>query len=168
MHLLASTHHVCGATLCLRETCQAVVLNYPIATATVSPTSSPPRPLVLTLFHGKLFFAFFHFPLFSCGQSLGRDMHNFRIDVQFVGTKSDQPSRGALLGGSPMRATHCCLYGFGYENMMTHAVPGCPSSGHHWTMTCKSHNSFIFGGWWNMLTSFFFLIEYIVQGAAGC
>jgi len=77
--------------------------------------------------------------------SPGREVRDFRIDVQLVGTKT------LVLGrwdGRTREPPSGRSYGFGFENATTQAAPGCPSSGHHRAITYVRHHSvsFFFNG----------------------
>ncbi|KAI9450773.1 hypothetical protein BJY52DRAFT_1125724 [Lactarius psammicola] len=64
--------------------------------------------------------------------SPGREVRDFRIDVQLVGTKT------LVLGrweGRTREPPTSRTYGFGFEDATTRAAPGCPSSGHHRAIT---------------------------------
>jgi hypothetical protein len=58
--------------------------------------------------------------------SPGREVCDFRIDVQLVGTKTLVLCRWE----TPTSAIPRTRFGHGFEAAMTHAAPGCPSSGH--------------------------------------
>ena len=73
--------------------------------------------------------------------SPGRQVRDFRIDVQLVGTKT------LVLGrweGSSREPPTSRTYGIGFENAMTRPAPGCPSSGHERVITyvCRHDASF--------------------------
>src|SRR6266404_1747139 len=77
--------------------------------------------------------------------SPGRQVRDFRIDVELVGTKT------LVLGrwdGRTREPPSGRSYGFGFENATTQAAPGCPSSGHHRAITYVRHHSvsFFFNG----------------------
>jgi len=63
--------------------------------------------------------------------SPGRELFDFRIDVQLVGTKTLVLSRWE----SPRSEVPTNRFGHAFETAMTHAAPGCPSSGHHRAIT---------------------------------
>jgi len=64
--------------------------------------------------------------------SPGKEVRDFRIDVQLVGTKT------LMLGRCEGRTRESLTgrtYGFGFEEATTRAAPGCPRSGHHRAIT---------------------------------
>jgi hypothetical protein len=64
--------------------------------------------------------------------SLGREVRDFRIDVDLLGTKTILLSRWeSRLRDPPTGRT----YGFAFEDAVTRPAPGCPRSGHHRTIT---------------------------------
>lgn len=67
--------------------------------------------------------------------SLGKDIRDFRIDVQLVGTKTLVLNRWEGRSQEPPSGR---TYGFGFENATTRAAPGCPPSGHHRAITYVS------------------------------
>jgi len=74
--------------------------------------------------------------------SPGREVHDFRIDVQLVGTKTLVLRRWE----SPTREVQATrTYGHAFEAAMTHPAPDCPSSGHHRAITYvrRRHISFL-------------------------
>ena len=60
--------------------------------------------------------------------SPGREVRDFRIDVQLVGTKTLVLGRREARSREPAGGRS---YGFGFEEATTRAAPGCPRSGHH-------------------------------------
>jgi len=60
--------------------------------------------------------------------SPGRDVRDFRIDVELVGAKTLVLSRWEGRMFEPPKGR---TYGYGFENATTCAAPGCPSSSHH-------------------------------------
>ena len=81
----------------------------------------------------------------------GKSVRDFRIDVQLVGTKTLVLSRWESRAREP--ANHC-KQEFRFEEATTRAAPGCPSSGHHRTITYV-HDSFFFGGSVSNMPPFF-------------
>ena len=73
--------------------------------------------------------------------SLGREIHDFRIDVQLVGTKTLVLRRWESL----TRDVHTGRsYGYAFEVAMTRAAPDCPSSGHQRVITYVRRSTFPF------------------------
>ena len=64
--------------------------------------------------------------------SPGREVRDFRIDFQLVGTKTLVLRRWE--SPTPEVHTHRS-FGHAFEVAMTHAAPDCPSSGHHRAIT---------------------------------
>ena len=76
--------------------------------------------------------------------SPGKEVRDFRIEIQLVGTKT------LVLGrweGRTREPSTGRTYGFGFEDATTRAAPGCPRSGHHRAITYVRHHgiSFFFG-----------------------
>jgi hypothetical protein len=61
-----------------------------------------------------------------------REVRDFRIDVQLVGTKTLVLGRWEGRTREPPTGR---TYGFGFEEATTRAAPGCPPSGHHRAIT---------------------------------
>ena len=74
--------------------------------------------------------------------SPGKWVPGFRIDVQLVGTKTLVFSRWENCAREPASGHS---HGFRFEQAMTRPAPGCPSSGHHRTITYVC-DSFFLGG----------------------
>ncbi|KAI0246424.1 hypothetical protein BJV78DRAFT_152208 [Lactifluus subvellereus] len=69
--------------------------------------------------------------------SAGREVRDFRIDVDLIGTKT------ILLGRWEDRMHHPPngrSFGFAFEAATTRPAPGCPSSGHHRAITYDMHD----------------------------
>ncbi|KAI0250395.1 hypothetical protein BJV78DRAFT_1376454 [Lactifluus subvellereus] len=69
--------------------------------------------------------------------SAGKDVRDFRIDVDLIGTKT------ILLGRWEDRMHHPPTgrsFGFAFEAATTRPAPGCPSSGHHRAITYDMHD----------------------------
>ncbi|KAI0292832.1 hypothetical protein B0F90DRAFT_1644649 [Multifurca ochricompacta] len=64
--------------------------------------------------------------------SAGREVRDFRIDVELVGTKTVLLSRWEGQTRDPPSGRS---FGFAFEAAMTRAAPGCPTSGHHRAIT---------------------------------
>ncbi|KAH9175674.1 hypothetical protein EDB89DRAFT_1903787 [Lactarius sanguifluus] len=64
--------------------------------------------------------------------SPGREVRDFRIDIQLVGTKTLMLGRWEGRSREPPSGR---TYGFGFEDATTRAAPGCPPSGHHRAIT---------------------------------
>lgn len=64
--------------------------------------------------------------------SEGKEVCDFRIDVELVGTKTLVLNRWE---GRERQPPNGRSYGFGFEAAMTRAAPGCPISGHHRAIT---------------------------------
>jgi hypothetical protein len=64
--------------------------------------------------------------------SPGREVRDFRIDVQLVGTKTLVLGRWEGRSREPPTGR---TYGIGFENATTRPAPGCPSSGHERVIT---------------------------------
>ena len=65
--------------------------------------------------------------------SAGREVRDFRIDVELVGAKTIVMYRwdGCSLELPPVGKS----YGYAFEAATSRAAPGCPSSGHHRAIT---------------------------------
>jgi hypothetical protein len=71
--------------------------------------------------------------------SEGREVRNFRIDVELVGTKTIVLSRWEGRTHDPPSTRS---FGFAFETAMSCAAPGCPISSHYRAITyvrCDSH-----------------------------
>lgn len=64
--------------------------------------------------------------------SPGKEVRDFRINVQLVGTKTLVLGRWEGRSREPPTGRS---FGFGFEDATTRAAPGCPRSGHHRTIT---------------------------------
>jgi len=64
--------------------------------------------------------------------SEGREVRDFRIDVELVGVKTIVLNRCEGYTGEPPAGKS---YGFAFEEATAHAAPGCPRSGHHRAIT---------------------------------
>ncbi|KAH8993052.1 hypothetical protein EDB86DRAFT_1403817 [Lactarius hatsudake] len=64
--------------------------------------------------------------------SPGREVRDFRIDIQLVGTKTLVLGRWEGRSREPPSGR---TYGFGFEEATSRAAPGCPPSGHHRAIT---------------------------------
>ena len=84
--------------------------------------------------------------------SPGKWVPDFRIDVQLVGTKTLVLNRWESRADDPVDGRS---HGFRFEEAMTRAAPGCPSSGHHRAITYV-RDSFFFGGSVSNIPPFFF------------
>ena len=60
--------------------------------------------------------------------SPGREVRDFRIDVELVGPKTIVLYRWEGRSREPPAGNS---YGFAFEDAISRAAPGCPSSGHH-------------------------------------
>jgi len=60
--------------------------------------------------------------------SAGREVRNFRIDIELVGSKTIILGRWEGFERQPLTVRS---FGFSFEDAMTRAAPGCPASGHH-------------------------------------
>ncbi|KAI9448926.1 hypothetical protein F5148DRAFT_987853 [Russula earlei] len=69
--------------------------------------------------------------------SAGREVCDFRIDVELIGTKTIVLGRWEGWARNPpsMRS-----FGFGFEAAMTSPYPGCPGSGHHRAISYDMHD----------------------------
>ena len=64
--------------------------------------------------------------------SVGREVRDFRIDVDLIGTKTIMLSRWEDRMHNPPNARS---YGFAFEAATTRPAPGCPPSGHYRAIT---------------------------------
>lgn len=64
--------------------------------------------------------------------SPGREVRDFRIDVELVGAKTVVLNRWEGRSREPPTGKS---YGFAFEAATSRAAPGCPSSGHHRAIT---------------------------------
>lgn len=64
--------------------------------------------------------------------SEGREVRDFRIDVELVGAKTIVLTRWEGRTREPPTGKS---YGFAFEAATARAAPGCPASGHHRTIT---------------------------------
>jgi hypothetical protein len=64
--------------------------------------------------------------------SPGKEVRDFRIDVDLVGTKTVILSRWESRTREPFNGRS---FGIGFEEAMTRPAPGCPRSGHHRAIT---------------------------------
>jgi hypothetical protein len=82
--------------------------------------------------------------------SEGREVRDFRIDVELVGAKTIVLNRWEGRTREPPIGKS---FGFAFEAATARAAPGCPSSGHHRTITyVRYHGMFCYIG---VLTTFF-------------
>ena len=73
--------------------------------------------------------------------SEGREVRDFRIDVELIGAKTIVLSRWEGRTREPPTGKS---YGFAFEDATARAAPGCPSSGHHRTITYVRYQSACF------------------------
>jgi hypothetical protein len=64
--------------------------------------------------------------------SAGREVRDFRIDIDLIGTKTILLSRWESRNREPPTGRS---FGFGFETAMTRPAPGCSSSTHHRAIT---------------------------------
>ena len=83
--------------------------------------------------------------------SPGREVRDFRIDVELMGSKTLVLGRWEGRRREPPSGRS---YGFRFEDATTRAAPGCPSSGHHRTITYV-RDSFFFIGFESNVPFFF-------------
>jgi hypothetical protein len=74
--------------------------------------------------------------------SPGREVRDFRIDVELMGSKTLVLGRWEGRRREPPSGRS---YGFRFEDATTRAAPGCPSSGHHRTITYVRDSFFFIG-----------------------
>ncbi|KAH9960101.1 hypothetical protein BC827DRAFT_1297101 [Russula dissimulans] len=75
--------------------------------------------------------------------SAGREVRDFRIDVELVGPKTIILIRRESTEYQPLNVRS---FGFSFEEAMTLAAPGCPASGHHRAITYRRLNVLTFLG----------------------
>ncbi|KAH9971999.1 hypothetical protein BGW80DRAFT_1317515 [Lactifluus volemus] len=67
----------------------------------------------------------------------GKEVRDFRIDVELVGTKTVILNRWESRTHEPFNGRN---FGIGFEQAMTRPAPGCPRSGHHRVITYDMHD----------------------------
>lgn len=83
--------------------------------------------------------------------SEGKEVRDFRIDVELVGSKTVVLSRWE---GRPRNPPTGRTFGFAFEAATSRAAPGCPISGHHRAITYVRWHSYPYKRLLDVLTIF--------------